>query len=218
MDAGQISILIADDHPIFRAGLREILGEDSRMRIVAECADGEAALASLRSIRPKIAILDMQMPKLSGLDVAARAREEGLATAIIMLTICDSLEILNAAVEHGVLGYILKDSAPLDLIRSIDAALQGECFISPALSGRVLRRQHEGGGEVSPLPGISQLTAMERKILQLISRNQTSQDIADALSISPRTVDAHRSNISRKLGLKGSFMLVRYALQHKDLL
>lgn len=216
MPDASIDILIADDHPIFRTGLREILEEEVRFRIVAECSDGESALERIRELRPHVAVLDLEMPKLSGLDVAAGVHADGLPVALIMLTICDRVDILTRAMELGVLGYILKDSAPLDLIRGIDAVLRGEYFVSPSLSGRALRQHQESDESTESRIGLSQLTQTERRILRMIAENKSSHDIGEILHISPRTVDTHRSNINHKLGLKGSHRLVRFALQHRD--
>jgi DNA-binding NarL/FixJ family response regulator len=213
-----IPLVIADDHPIFRAGLREILTEDPRIQIVAECADGEAALEAIRSKQPLAAILDLDMPKMSGLEIAAQVQRELVTTRLIMLTICDQIEIFNRAMDLGVQGYILKDSAPTDLIRAIDAVLRGEYFLCPSLSGRALmqRQAMDEGGEIRL--GLSHLTPMERKVLRFIAENRSSSDIAEALFVSPRTIDTHRSNIAHKLGLSGSYALVRFALLHKDTL
>lgn len=216
--SGAISIVIADDHPIFRKGLREILAEERNFHIVADCADGQDAIESIRELKPRAAVLDLEMPKLSGLDVAALVQREGLPTALIMLTIADRLEIFNKAMDLGVLGYLLKDSAAIDLVRGIETILRGEYFISPQLAGRALkdRRAQDGGSDVRL--GLSELTPMERKVFRLIAENKTSVDIARELHISPRTVDTHRSNMKTKLGLNGSFALVRFALQHKEII
>lgn len=216
--SGAISIVIADDHPIFRKGLREILAEERNFHIVADCADGQDAIESIRELKPRAAVLDLEMPKQSGLDVAALVQREGLPTALIMLTIADRLEIFNKAMDLGVLGYLLKDSAAIDLVRGIETILRGEYFISPQLAGRALkdRRAQDGGSDVRL--GLSELTPMERKVFRLIAENKTSVDIARELHISPRTVDTHRSNMKTKLGLNGSFALVRFALQHKEII
>lgn len=215
MNESQITVLIADDHPIFRKGLREILDEVERIHVVAECAEGESALASIRSLQPRIAILDLEMPLRSGLDVAAEVQREHLPTCIIMLTICDRIDIFDRAMGLGALGYILKDSAPLDLIHGIDTVLRGDYFISPSLAGHALRHSHAIDGAMELRLGLSLLTQMERRILHLIAENKSSTEIGESLNISPRTVDTHRSNINHKLGLKGSHALVRFALQNK---
>jgi len=215
-DTQPVPILIADDHPIFREGLREILEDEPRLRIAAECDDGETALEAIRALRPRIAVLDIEMPKLSGLDVAAAVQAERLPVGIIMLTIYDRMEIFNRAMDLGAQGYILKDCAPLDLVQAIEAVMRGDYFISSSLSGHVLRGRHNRDENADMRLGLSRLTLLERTVLRMVAENKSSVEIGEELHISPRTVETHRSNINHKLGLKGSFALVRFALEHKD--
>jgi len=218
MSPDEISIVIADDHPIFRTGLREILEDERDLHIICECEDGEAAMDCIRSQRPDIAILDLEMPKMTGLDIAAIVQRDHIPTAIIMLTISDRVEIFNRAVEYGVVGYVLKDAAASDLVTGIRTILQGEYYFSPSLAVRSItqRRRHDETPHVTT--GLSDLTPTERKVLGFIAEDKTSVEIARIMNISARTVDTHRSHISEKLGLHGAYTLVKFALQNKHLL
>ncbi|MBN1446491.1 MAG: response regulator transcription factor [Bacteroidetes bacterium] len=213
-----ISLIFADDHPIVRKGLREILEEDKLFRIVGECENGTEALECIRMHRPDVAILDIDMPEMTGLDVAAVVHRDRIETAMLFLTITDSVEMFNRAMEYGVTGYILKDAAVDDLVRGIRRVLRGEFFFSSALASRALMEQR--GTALTPvLPSrFSELTPTERTILRFIADDKTTQEIADLLSISIRTVDSHRLHITQKLDLHGSYALVRFALQNSNIL
>lgn len=216
MQDARISIVIADDHPIVRKGLREILEDERSFHVASECGDGASALECIRTLRPDIALLDIDMPGMSGLDVAAVVHRDRLDTAMMFLTITDSAEMFNRAIEYGVTGYILKDAAVPDLVRGIHAVLRGEYFFSSSLA----QRTRNDGQDDSDAPVLAQLfrdlTPTERKILRFIADNKSTMEIAELLSVSVRTVDSHRLHIARKLDLHGSYALVRFALQHRD--
>ena len=212
------TIIIADDHPIFREGLRKILEDEPDFRVVGEFDDGESALQAIRIEQPHIAILDIEMPGMTGLDVAAVLQRDRIPTAVVILTISNRVEIFNRAMDYGVVGYILKDTAVDDVVRGLRTVLGGEYFLSSSLLTRSVtgRVRHEAGADAPR--GLSDLTPTERIVLGFIAENKTSDDIAHLLSIGIRTVESHRSNILSKLGLHGSYTLVRFALQHKHLL
>jgi DNA-binding NarL/FixJ family response regulator len=214
--ATELSIVIADDHPIFRRGLRCVVEAEAGLRVLGEAADGEAALALLRAHAPDVAVLDLDMPNRDGLDVAREARESGLATRVIILTMHTSEALFNRALDLGVRGYVLKDSALVEIVSAVRAVASGRSYISPQMSGHLLTRRARADALASERPGLHDLTPAERRVLRLIADDRTSREIADALFISVRTVEHHRANICHKLDLHGANALLRFALEHKS--
>jgi len=210
-----ISIVIADDHPIVRKGLREILEDERSFHVVGECENGTDALECIRERKPDVAIIDIDMPEMSGLDVAAVAHRDRLGTALLILTITDSAEMFNQAMEYGVTGYILKDAAVTDLVQGVRKVLRGEYFFSASMASKALLKQRSRDNMPALPSRFSELTPTERKILRFIAEDKSTSEIADILSISKRTVDTHRAHISQKLDLHGSYALVRFALQNR---
>jgi two-component system, NarL family, response regulator DegU len=209
--AEQIKVLIADDHPIFRAGVRQSLERHGEFRIVGEAENGEEALSMMMNLKPDVAVLDIQMPKLTGLELAKRAERMNLETKIILLTMMDDQKIFLDAMESGVRGYVLKDSAVSELQRAIEAVGQDRHYISPSLSGLLVDRRKRG-----PLSTeLNDLTPSELHILALIADLKSNQDIADELAISKRTVENHRVNMAKKLELSGTNALLKLALKYK---
>jgi two-component system, NarL family, response regulator DegU len=213
-----VTILIADDHPVFRKGLREVIEVEPDFRIVAEAGDGEEALACIERDQPRIAILDLDMPRRNGIEVAREVRRRKLATTLLVLTMFDEEDLFQQALEHGIMGYILKDSAVTDIIRGIRKVASGEYFLSPSLSNTALRTSIASGAYREQHAGLQQLTATERTVLRHIALGRSSKEIAAVLGISEKTVDNHRSHICAKLGISGSFSLVRFALEHRGTL
>ena len=211
----EIRIVLADDHPIFRKGLREVIETEPDLKVVAELSDGTAAVEEIKRLEPEIAILDIDMAGLDGLEVARRTRDLQLEVEIIFLTVHREEAFLNEALEIGAKGYVLKESAITDIINSIRAVARGEYYTSPAMTTYLIKgRSH--GSEVEHKPGIRNLTTTEQRVLKLIAEYKTSREIADQLFISYRTVQTHRANISQKLDIKGSHALMKFALTHKS--
>jgi DNA-binding NarL/FixJ family response regulator len=212
----EIRIVIADDHPVVRQGLRQMIESDQALKIVAEAGDGQAAMERIRELQPDLAVLDIDMPLMGGFAVAREIRRLKLAVEIVFLTIhCDE-ELLQAALDLGVKGYTLKDSAVTDIIACVKAASSGRHYIHPALSPYLLNRRESAAALDRQKPGINDLTPTERRILKLIAEEKTSKEIAQELFISPRTVDTHRVNIARKLELRGSLALIKFAISHRS--
>lgn len=210
-----ITLVIADDHPLFRKGLTDALATESAFRIVGEAGDGEAALALIRQHRPRIALLDIEMPHASGLAVTDIIRREGLPTEVVILTMYTDTGMFRRALDLGARGYVLKDGAVTEIVACIHMIASGRAFISPALSGDLLRRHGEPAAQMAAL---DLLTPSERRVLQLVVRGLTSVGIAEELGNSPKTVENLRSRICRKLGLQGPQSLLRFVLEHKSLL
>ncbi len=210
----EITVLIADDHPIFRKGLREIIAAEPSLQLVAEVEDGARALKAIRAQLPQVAVLDVDMPQQDGITVARAIKDEGLPVAVVLLTMHRNERFFNAALDLGVQGYVLKDSAASEIVSAIRAVRAGQRFVTPLLTDYLLnRRQAQSPSEART--GLSTLTAAERRVLKMIAEYKTSQEIADELFISIRTVDRHRANIVGKLDLKGAHALLHFALEHK---
>jgi len=211
-----ITVVIAEDHPVFRQGLTEVLGTDGTFRIVGQAGDGEVALELVRRLRPRIALLDVEMPKASGLVVAETIGREGLGAAIVILTMYKDARMFRRALDVGARGYVLKDSAATEIVACLHMVASGRAYISAALSSELLDRR--AAAPLSELAALAELTTAERRVLRFITQDQTSTGIAAELGISPKTVENHRSHICRKLGLHGPQALLRFALGHKTLL
>lgn len=211
-----IRVVIADDHPLIRQGLRLAVEADAAMTVVAEAADGAQALEIIRAVKPDIAVLDIDMPRSNGFTVARAIRDEALPVAIIFLTIHREEDLLNEALDLGARGYVLKDSAATDVVASIKAVAAGQHYTSPAMTTSLVNRTRRAADLRRQTPTLHDLTPTERRILKLIADYKTSREIGEALSISHRTVDTHRANISTKLDIRGSHALMKFALEHRD--
>jgi len=212
----EIRILIADDHPIFRQGLRQVIEKDSRLKIIAEADDGDTALEQIRQHRPDIALLDIDMPSRDGFAVLRSMREQRLEVEVIFLTMHKDEMHFNEALNIGAKGYVLKDSAAADVVNCIKAVAAGQNYISPALSTHLLNRSRRASELVEQQSGLSDLTGAERRVLALLADLKTNKEIASQLGVSVRTIENHRANICVKLDLRGAHALVKFAVQHKS--
>ena len=212
----EIKLMIADDHPIFRQGLRQVINADPGLTIVAEADDGETTLERLPTSGAEILVLDVDMPKKDGFEVARAIRSERLPVAVIFLTMHKDERFFNAALDLGVKGYVLKDSVVTEIIGCIRAVAAGHEYVSPALTSYLLNRGRRAAALLDEQPGLGQLTPTERRILKLIAEYKTSNEIAGELFISPRTVEHHRANICEKLELKGTHALLKFAVAHQS--
>lgn len=210
----RISLVIADDHPIVRKGLHDIIASDPDLQILGEADNGTDAWDAIRTLVPDVAVLDLAMPGMTGLEIAQEVHKSDLTTAVIILTVYDDEEICNKAIECGVHGYILKDCTTIDILRCIHHVAEGDYYLSPTMTNSVLRKNQQGDALTEQRLGLNTLTPVERHVLHLIAMNRSTREIADELSISPRTVDRHRYNLAGKLDLHGSFALLRFALEH----
>jgi DNA-binding NarL/FixJ family response regulator len=211
-----LTLIIADDHPVVRKGLHDIIATDPSLDIRAETDNGIDAWEAISKYRPTLAVLDVSMPGMSGLEVAAAVRDAGLDTAVVILTVYDDEVICTKAIETGVRGYILKDCTAIEILRCIHRVAEGDYYISPSLAGSFLRTDRSREPITEQSLGVDRLTRIERNVLHLIARNKSTKEIASELFISPRTVDRHRYNIAGKLDLHGNLSLLRFALEHSD--
>jgi DNA-binding NarL/FixJ family response regulator len=214
--ANEIRVLIADDHPIFRQGLRLIIEAQREFTVVAEAADGGQALERLQGSDVMVAVLDVTMPIKDGFAIAREVRERRLAAALVFLTMHKDEHFLNAALDLGVRGYVLKDNATTEIVDCIRSVARGSDYISPTLSSFLIRRRARVTSLAERKPALEQLTPTERRILGLIADGLTSREIAGQLAIGVRTVEHHRNNVAVKLELRGSHALTKFALKHQS--
>jgi two-component system, NarL family, response regulator DegU len=214
----EIRILIADDHPVFRRGLRQVIEAEPGLKVIAEAEEGNSALEIIRKEKPQVAVVDVHMPGMGGFDLIRAIRNETLPTEVVFLTMYNDESTFNAAMDLGAKGYVLKESAISDIIASIRTVTAGRPYISAALSGFLLSRSDRASKLAKQQPGLSELTPTEMKILKMIAEYKTSKEIGEQLHIHYRTVDNHRTNICQKLGLHGSHALLKFALENKSAL
>lgn len=212
----EIRILIADDHPVFRAGLRHVIEMSADLKVVAEAEDGTTAVERVREHQPDVLVLDVDMPGMDGFEVVRALRQEKLSVEVVFLTMHKDEDMFNEAMNIEVKGYVVKDSAVTDIVASIRAVNGGRAFISPVLSAYLLNRTQRAVRLTQEKPGIPQLTPTERRILKLLSENKTSKEIASELFVSYRTIENHRANICQKLGLHGNNALFKFAIENKS--
>jgi len=213
--ADEIRILLADDHPVVRRGLKTSIEEDSSFKVIAEAGDGVEALELIRKHLPQLAILDIDMPRLDGLGVAKEVRRLQLGTQLIFLSFHQDEDIVRAVLSAGGRGYLLKDSAMQEIAIAIRAVVSGKTYVSSTIAVQLLAGP-DPSRESSEKALIRDLTTSERRILQLIAEGLSSKEIGAELSIHYRTVENHRTNICRKLKIEGANALLRFAVQHKE--
>lgn len=211
----EIRILIADDHPLMRQGLRQVIELESGLIVAAEAGDGNEALRMIREIAPHVAILDINMPEMDGLSVARQVRNEQLKIEIIFLTIHSEEEFLREALDTGAKGYVIKNGAVAEIVLAIRAVAAGQHYASPAVTSYLINRSRSSAPS-GQKGSVNDLTPTERRVLKLLSEYKTSREIAEGLFISYRTVQTHRGNICQKLGIQGNHALMKFALAHKS--
>jgi DNA-binding NarL/FixJ family response regulator len=214
-------ILIADDHELIRGGLRQILERNSFNNLL-ETGNGEEAYRLIRDKKPVVAILDIEMPGMTGYEVARKLHEEGLDTKVIFLTMYRDELLFNKSMDIGVQGYVLKDNTVMEIVQCLKMVLEGSYYLSPEISSFLVRRnvgskgvgRGVSGGASGGQSGLDQLTSAEKTILKKLAMMKTSQDIASELHVSVRTVQNHRGNICAKLGLQGAHALLKFAVDN----
>jgi len=204
----RIRVLLADDHGVVRQGFRLILSQHADLEVVGEAADGREALRLSHELKPDVVVLDIAMPELNGVEATRLIRQECPECDVLVLSMHKDAPYVRETLRAGAKGYLLKDAIDGDLVTAVRAVARGEGFLSPAISATVLSDYQKHVGD--PL---DQITPRERQLLQMLAEGKTSKDIAIELKISVYTVDAHRSRIMRKLGLRSIGDLVRFAIQ-----
>jgi two-component system, NarL family, response regulator DegU len=211
-------IIIADDHPIFRTGIREIVSNIPGIDFCGEAKDGMEAYQLILKTRPHIAVLDLEMPVLSGIDVCQKVAGEKHDTRFIILTMHKDKHFFEDAMRNGAMGYLLKDNAVSELVACIQAVSAGNKYVSPAMSALLgdFTDREQLPDQVRKL--YDTLTSTEKIIVKLIAQSSTSKEIADNLFVSQNTIENHRANITKKLCIEGKNSLLKFALQYKGLL
>ena len=210
----KIRILLADDHAILRSGLKILLNSQPDMEVVGEAADGAQAIEATRLTKPNVALLDLTMPRVGGMQALQGVLRESPATRVLILTMHDDAAYLRSVLAAGASGYVVKRSVDADLLQAIRAVHKGGTFIDPSLAEMLLLgvgvRKHGkfAGAQSTPL-----LSDRELQVLRLVARGYSSQEIASQIFVSPKTVETYRSRLATKLGLKTRSDVIRYALQ-----
>lgn len=210
----EVPVLIVDDHPLLRRGVRDVIGENSRFKIIGEASDGREALRLLAGLKPQIAIIDIDMPQLNGLELIRALRELPFEVKAIMLTMYNEEDMFNAAMDLGAKAYVLKENAANEIVAALEKVDRGESFVSVLMREAGQRRGERVRELLLSKPQIESLTPAERRILKLIGEDYTSKEIADRLKLSVRTVDNHRQHICNKLKLHGTHSLLKFAFDN----
>lgn len=202
-------VLLADDHVVVSEGLKQLLADD--FELVGAVQDGRSLVAAAKKLRPDVIVADITMPHLNGIDAMAQLRKDNADIKVVFLTMHHDPAYARRALEAGASGFVVKHSAPAELIMAIQAALKGQTFITPALASEVLRQAQHGSWDADD-PAQS-LTPRQREILQLLAEGRSAKEIAAALAISPRTVEYHKYQIMEAHGLHSTAELVHFAIK-----
>lgn len=208
-----VQIVLADDHRVVRQGLRSLLESEPDLQVIGEASDGLEAVATIRRLRPNVAIVDLMMPSLGGLEITRQVKHELPQTQIVILSMHNNEAYVIQALRSGAKGYVLKESNATELIVAVRRAAIGEHYLSPALPETLLRDAMSQPRNDTVLDLYETLTTRERQILHLAAEGFTAAEIAERLSISPRTVETHRANLMRKLGIHSSSELAQFAIR-----
>ncbi len=211
-DARVVRVIVADDHPIVCSGLTAVLSREPGFVVVGQARDGEAAYALIEREKPQIAVLDIRMPRLGGLELVERARAMNLETSFVVLTMLDDATLFSRAMDLEVEGYVLKDAAVDEIVLALTAVARGERYVGRAFL-RVPTSPSTPRHELAQT--LSALTPTELVVLRHLAANKTSRQIAEELGVSVRTVQNHRANVCEKLELRGTNKLLQFALENK---
>jgi len=211
----KIRVMLADDHGIVRTGIRYLLEHQPDIEVVAEAADGREAVRLAGDLKPGVVVMDIAMPKLNGIEAAAQIVKHDSSVRVIILSMHDDEEYLVRALTAGVKGYLLKDTAQIDMVRAVQSVAQGRAFFSPAIAQKLAEdytRQLQTRGLAD---SYELLTEREKEILQLLAEGKSNKEAAAVLNVSPYTVETHRTHIMQKLSLHNTAEIVLYAVRKK---
>lgn len=208
-----ITVLLADDHTIVRKGIRSLLDEADFVEVVGEAADGNEAVQLTESLKPDVVVMDMTMPHLNGLEATRQIKKAHPEVQVLVLTMYTNEAYLFQMLKAGASGYLVKQSAPDELLSAIEAVYQGDSYLSPSVSRTLVDEYVRQVEETDVDDSYNNLTVREREILQLAAEGLTNREMADKLHISIKTVGVHRANLMEKLGLQNAADLIKYAIR-----
>lgn len=212
----EISLVIADDHPLFRSGVVSVLEKSGKYKVISETGNGSEALELILKFKPDAAILDFQMPDMNGIEITEKLKELNSSVKVILLTMHDAKKIFFKALDAGVKGYILKDDAVLEIVNAIESVTAGNEYISKSLVNVLVKKAITSSGNNKIVDLLTELTVTEHKILALIADLKTNDEISDILFISKRTIENHKVSISKKLQLNSSRDLFKFGVQYSE--
>jgi DNA-binding NarL/FixJ family response regulator len=210
----KIRLLLADDHTILRAGLRSLIEAEPDMCVIAEADEGRTAVKLACQLEPDVAIMDIAMPLLNGLEATRQIKHNCPAVKVLILTMYDNEEYIRQALAFGAMGYLLKDATASELVSAIRAIHHGEAVLSPPVT-RLVLENYLRWGDIQRDHSADGLSPREREVLQLIAEGYTNKEMAEILSLSIKTIQTHRMNLMSKLGLHDRAELIKYAIQRK---
>ncbi|MBN2468627.1 MAG: response regulator transcription factor [Deltaproteobacteria bacterium] len=206
-------IVLAEDHTIVRKGLRTLLSKHAGFAIVGEAADGREAIRSVDELKPDLILIDLTMPKMDGTLAIQEIKRRSPHTKVLVLTMHNTEDTVLAALEAGADGYLLKDDTHGELLIAIDSVLKGKFYLSPAISGKVVKGYLEGKKKTKGISPWDSLTQREKEVLKLIAEAYSNKEIAEQLFVSVKTVEKHRANLREKLDLHNTSALTKYAIE-----
>lgn len=208
------NVMIVDDHTIMRDGLEALLTADKEFNVVGTVADGRAAIRSVASLKPEIILMDLSMPRTGGIEAISTIKRRHPAVKIVALTFHKEDKYIHATLEAGADAYVLKDDSRTELLMALKSVLNGKSYLSPSICDRVVAGFLAGGNESSSEPSWEILTQREREVIKLIAEGNRTRQIAEYLSLSPKTVEKHRTNLMKKLDLHSVSAVTVYAIQN----
>lgn len=206
-------LLIVDDHPMFREGIKSIIARNPQLEVVGEAGEGQAALKMVENLKPDMVLLDVSLPDMNGIDLIHDIKKVLPEIRILMISMHTKIEYLTSAFQAGALGYVIKDAPSGKILQALDLVSRGEYFLDTSVARQVVKRLAELPGRQAKIAdgAYGSLTPREQEILRLVAEGQSKKKIADRLCISPKTVENHRANIMAKLDLHSTLEMVRYA-------
>ncbi len=212
MNVSKIRVFLADDHQLFREGIRSLLGRAPDIEVVGEAGDGQDAVAQVKTLVPDVVLMDISMPGMNGLEAAAQMKESTPSAKVLILTVHESNQYVSQMLQVGAAGYVVKSVSSTELVSAVRAVYQGNVYLYPSIARMIIQDylKQAASGQDSSLDG---LTPRETEILKLIAGDRRNKEIADMLGISLKTVQAHRTSLMMKLGLHDRTQLVKYAIR-----
>ncbi len=212
-----ISVLLVDDHTLFRSGIRSLLQRHAEFTVVGEAADGVEGIKRAQQLQPDVILLDLNMPGMSGVETLQLMQQDCPQAAIIMLTVSEDAQDLTVALKAGACGYLLKNIDTDYLIRAIRRAASGETVVAEAMTGKLVALLQGGGQAAQPLSGLDKLTPREKDIIACLARGESNKSIARTLDVAESTVKIHVANVLKKLNLTSRVQAAVYAVEHRSL-